>query len=83
MPISKVEAFDLGFMFANRIRGCGDSRDVGRILTCEEFPPEIRALVDVLNGFRSRDAGIFEAMNLIRTLLDTAEAEPEARLEET
>lgn len=71
MSISKVEAFDLGFRFANRIRVCGDSRDVARVVTCEDFPPEVQAIAGAINGFCGKDAGVFQAMGLIRDLLTT------------
>lgn len=69
MSISRSEAFDLGFALAHRIQSYYDSRDISRVLTCEDFPLEIQALAGKMNGYRTKYEGLSEAMNLIHQVL--------------
>lgn len=71
--ITASEAFMLGFKFAQRIRDCYDSRDVGRVLICEDFPIPVQGLSNSLNGFLRKEQGVAEAILLIRKLLDEQE----------
>lgn len=63
-----VEAFEIGFQFAMKLRECYDARDVGRVLTSDCFPPEVQDIANRMDGFRSLDHGTQEAMNLLREL---------------
>lgn len=71
--MTKADAFLAGWNFRWAVRECWDSRDVSRVLGADYFPPEIRELAPRLNGFRGKDAGIKEAFDLIRQLLNSDE----------
>jgi hypothetical protein len=74
--ISKSEAFLIGFQFATRIVTCYDARDIGRVLMCNDFPPEIQALSNQMHWTASKDAGMVQAMKLITETLDREVPEP-------
>ena len=77
------DAFETGFNFANRIRTCYDARDVGRVLTCDDFPREIRELSNHIQWSRTREYGIQQAKKLIRIRLSMAEPPDSDKLEST
>lgn len=75
--IDRVQAFELGFEWANHLRGThyGDSRDIGRSL-CSDLFEGLDLNLDALPSFDTADAGIVAAKAEIKRAIAAAPSTP-------